>query len=141
MSSKYSFLIVALLLSFRFIGQNDLTNKIENLISVSQYDSAYVVTQKAIKNLKTNSEEKNDYYIQYARILKSLYRTDSCFYYLDKAENFYKEKQDKSKQFYILTIKAEVSRALVKRNMEIITFMKLKNYLLKTKIRIINTII
>ncbi len=117
MNSKYRFLIVALLLSFRFIGQNDLTNKIENLISVSQYDSAYVVTQKAIKNLKTNSEEKNDYYIQYARILKSLYRTDSCFYYLDKAENFYKEKQDKSKQFYILTIKAEVSRALVKRNM------------------------
>ena len=117
MSSKYSFLIVALLVSFRFIGQNDLTNKIENLISVSQYDSAYVVTQKAIKNSKTNSEERADYYIKYARILKSLYKTDSCFYYLDKAERFYKEKQDKSKQFYILTIKAEVSRALVKRNM------------------------
>jgi two-component system, sensor histidine kinase PdtaS len=117
MSSKYSFLIVTLLVSFRFIGQNDLTNKIESLISVSQNDSAYVVTQKAIKNSKTNSEERADYYIKYARILKSLYKTDSCFYYLDKAEKFYKEKQDKSKQFYILTIKAEVSRALVKRNM------------------------
>lgn len=117
MSSKYSFLIVTLLVSFRFIGQNNLTYKIEDFIAVSQYDSAYSFTQKAIKSSNINSEEKNDYYIQYARILKSLYKTDSCFYYLDKAEKFYKEKQDKSKQFYILTIKAEVSRALVKRNM------------------------
>lgn len=117
MSSKYSFLIVTLLVSFRFIGQSNLTYKIEDFIAVSQYDSAYSFTQKAIKRSNINSEEKNDYYIQYARILKSLYKTDSCFYYLDKAEKFYKEKQDKSKQFYILTIKAEVSRALVKRNM------------------------
>ena len=117
MSSKYSFLIVTLLVSFRFIGQSNLTYKIEDFIAVSQYDSAYIFTQKAIKSSNINSEEKNDYYIQYARILKSLYKTDSCFYYLDKAEKFYKEKQDKSKQFYILTIKAEVSRALVKRNM------------------------
>ena len=117
MSSKYSFLIVTLLVSFRFIGQSNLTYKIEDFIAVSQYDSAYSFTQKAIKSSNINSEEKNDYYIQYARILKSLYKTDSCFYYLDKAEKFYKEKQDKSKQFYILTIKAEVSRALVKRNM------------------------
>ena len=117
MSSKYSFLIVMLLVSFRFIGQSNLTYKIEDFIAVSQYDSAYIFTQKAIKSSNINSEEKNDYYIQYARILKSLYKTDSCFYYLDKAEKFYKEKQDKSKQFYILTIKAEVSRALVKRNM------------------------
>ena len=106
-----------LLVSFRFIGQSNLTYKIEDFIAVSQYDSAYIFTQKAIKSSNINSEEKNDYYIQYARILKSLYKTDSCFYYLDKAEKFYKEKQDKSKQFYILTIKAEVSRALVKRNM------------------------
>lgn len=117
MSSKCSFLIVALLVSFRFIGQSNLTYKIDDFIAISQYDSAYTVTQKAIKNSKTNSEERADYYIKYARILKSLYKTDSCFYYLDKAEKFYKEKQDKSKQFYILTIKAEVSRALVKRNM------------------------
>ena len=117
MSSKYSFLIVTLLVSFRFIGQSNLTYKIEDFIAVSQYDSAYIFTQKAIKSSNINSEEKNDYYIQYARILKSLYKTDSCFYYLDKAEKFYKEKQDKSKQFYILTIRAEISRALVKRNM------------------------
>ncbi|MQP25284.1 hypothetical protein GFJ94_09425 [Flavobacterium sp. LMO8] len=97
--------------------QNDIDRKIDYYLNKFQYDSASIVTQKAIKKLKVNSNNKADLYIKYSRILKSLYKTDSCFYFLDEAEKFYKVKNDKSKLFYILTIKAEVARSLVKRNL------------------------
>jgi len=116
MKSKLWFFVLMILVSFSFYGQNNLSNDIERLMAISEYDDAYKLTQKLIKNPKITLDEKASYYIQYARILKSIYNTDSCFYYLDKAEKIYKHKQDKSKLFYILTIKAEVSRSLVKRN-------------------------
>ena len=112
---------ILLTLIFAFSIQNSVcqTNfdeKIEHALDHFQYDSAYIFTQKAIKNSKEDYEKKADYYIQYSRILKSLYKTDSCFYFLDEAEKFYTEKKDKSKLFYILTIKAEIARSLLKRN-------------------------
>lgn len=112
---------ILLFLTCFFLFQNsycqaNFDRKIEDYINDFQYDSAYIVTQKAIKFAEVNSEEKADYHIKYSRILKSLSKTDSCFYFLDKAEKFYKEKQNQSKLFYILTIKAEIARSLVKRN-------------------------
>lgn len=96
--------------------QTDFNRRIEDHLNNFHYDSASVVIQKAIKFSKKNSEEKFDYYIEYSRILKVLSKTDSCFYFLDKAEKFFKEKQNQSKLFYILSIKAEIARSLVKRN-------------------------
>lgn len=96
--------------------QTDFNRRIEDHLNNFQYDSASVVIQKAIKFSKTNSEEKFNYYIEYSRILRVLSKTDSCFYFLEKAEKFYKEKQNQSKLFYILSIKAEIARSLGKRN-------------------------
>lgn len=97
-------------------SQTNFDSKIEYYLNKYQYDSAYTVTQKAIKNSTADSEEIANYYIKYTKILKSLSKTDSCFYYIEKAEQFYNKKQDQSKLFYILTIKAEIARSLVKRN-------------------------
>lgn len=115
---NYKKLIILLFfISFsKLFCQTTYNDKIECFLNNFQYDSAYITTQKAIKNLKIASEEKANYYITYSRILKSISKTDSCFYYLDKAEEFYKKKQDQSKLFYILTVKAEIARSLVKRN-------------------------
>lgn len=112
---------ILLFLTSFFLFQNsycqaNFDRKIEGYLNNFQYDSAYIVAQKAIKCAKVNSQEKADYYIAYSKISKSLSKTDSCFYFLDKAEKFYKEKQNQSKLFYILTIKAEIARSLAKRN-------------------------
>lgn len=96
--------------------QTDFNRRIEDHLNNFQYDSASVVIQKAIKFSKRNSEEKFNYYIEYSRILRVLSKTDSCFYFLEKAEKFFKEKQNQSKLFYILSIKAEIARSLGKRN-------------------------
>lgn len=96
--------------------QADFNKRIEDHLNNFHYDSASVVIQKAIKFSKKNSEEKFNYYIEYSRILRVLSKTDSCFYFLDKAEKFFKEKQNQNKLFYILSIKAEIARSLGKRN-------------------------
>lgn len=96
--------------------QNDIDRKIDYYLNKFQYDSASIVTQKAIKKLKVNSNKKADLHIKYSKILKSLSKTDSCFYFLDEAEKFYQKKHDQSKLFYILTIKSEIARSLTKRN-------------------------
>jgi hypothetical protein len=113
MDLKNKFLIIALLFSVCFFGQNDLTNKIEHYISISQNDSAYVLLSKQIKNNTKKESKLTDYYIQYARVLKSLTKTDSAFYYISKAESILKKnKTNPEKLFYIKTIKAEFYRHL-----------------------------
>lgn len=87
---------------FSQVNQNA---KIESYLQNFQYDSAYITTQKAIKDVKVVSEEKADYYIKYSRILKSISKTDSCFYYLDKAEEFYKKNKIKVNYFTFLLLK------------------------------------
>ena len=118
MSIKRILLFIILVFSVQnTVCQTNFDEKIEYALNHFQYDSAYIFTQKAIKNSKDDSEKKADYYITYTKILKSLFRTDSCFYYIEKAENFYTKQQDQSKLFHILSIKAEIARSLVKRNM------------------------
>ncbi len=90
--------------------------KIKVLIDNGQYDSAYVYTQKVIKQSAKNPSKLADYYVKYAKILKSISKSDSCFFYLDKAENYYKKENNTDELFNILTIRAEISRYLVKRN-------------------------
>ncbi|MFT6638407.1 MAG: two-component sensor histidine kinase [Flavobacterium sp.] len=117
MDLKNKFLIIALLFSVCFFGQNDLTNKIEHYISISQNDSAYVLLSKQIKNNTKKESKLTDYYIQYARVLKSLTKTDSAFYYISKAESILKKnKTNPEKLFYIKTIKAEFYRHLNNRD-------------------------
>jgi two-component sensor histidine kinase len=99
--------------------QTNTDKKIDNYLARYQYDSAYVLIQKNYKKTKNNTEKKAAYNIKYAKVLKSLSRPDSCFYFLEKAEDFYKIKKDESKLFYILTFKAEIARSLVKRNIAI----------------------
>lgn len=118
MSIKGILLFIILVFSVQnTVCQTNFDEKIEYALNHFQYDSAYIFTQKAIKNSKDDSEKKADYYITYTKILKSLFRTDSCFYYIEKAENFYTKQQNQSKLFHILSIKAEIARSLVKRNM------------------------
>lgn len=105
-----------LLISVSIIGQTDVEKNTNLYLEDFQQDTSYVLTQKLLKDTKLNEKTKVDYYIKYSLILKSLYKTDSCFYYLDKAEKYYTQKNNKSKLFYILTIKAEIARSLVKRN-------------------------
>lgn len=109
----YFLIVFSIQISFCQINYD---REIEKHLNQFQFDSAYVIVQKAIKNSKYNSEKRANYNIKYATILKSLSKTDSCFYYLDAAEKFYKTKQNQSKLFYILIIKAEISRFNVKRN-------------------------
>ncbi|UGS23362.1 sensor histidine kinase [Flavobacterium channae] len=90
--------------------------KIKVFIDNCQYDSAYVYTQKVIKQSAKNPSKLADYYVKYAKILKSISKSDSCFFYLDKAENYYKKENNTDELFNILTIRAEISRYLVKRN-------------------------
>ncbi|VXB23919.1 conserved hypothetical protein [Flavobacterium sp. 9AF] len=98
-------------------GQKDYNTKIDYYVSHFQYDSAYYFTQKGIKENKEDSQLKANYYIRYAKILKSLSKADSCFYFLDKAENYYKKEKDTNEIFHILTLRSEISRYLVKQNL------------------------
>ena len=97
-------------------SQTNIDTKIEHYFNHFQFDSAYVLIQKNYKKTKLNTEKNAEYSIQYAKVLKSLSRPDSCFYFLDKAESFYTKNINESKLFYILTLKAEIARSLVKRN-------------------------
>ena len=90
--------------------------KIKVFIDNCQYDSAYIYTQKVIKKSDKNPSKLAGYYVKYAKILKSISKSDSCFFYLDKAENYYKKENNTDELFNILTIRAEISRYLVKRN-------------------------
>ncbi|MCO6162058.1 sensor histidine kinase [Flavobacterium sp. NRK F7] len=98
-------------------GQKDYNTTIDRYVSQFQYDSASYFTQKGIKENKEDNHLKASYYIRYAQILKSLSKADSCFYFLDKAENYFKKVNNRNELFHILTIRAEVSRYLVKQNL------------------------
>ena len=113
---KIKILFFLLFLSNVIFGQLKLDQKIDNYIALCQFDSAAIYTQKAIKQSKNKKELLANHYIKYSIILKGLAKKDSCFYFLDKAEEFYTQTNDQSKLFYILTIKAEIARSLVKRN-------------------------
>lgn len=116
MRKKLIFYFSFLFFSSSIIGQTNIEKRVDTFIQNFQQDSAYITTQKIIKDPNLKEKTRADYFIKYSLILKSLYKTDSCFYYLDKAEKYYTQNQNKSKLFYILTIKAEIARALVKRN-------------------------
>lgn len=110
-------LLLLFLLSIQnSFGQTNIDAKIEHYFNHFQFDSAYVLIQKNYKKTKINTEKNAEYSIQYAKVLKSLSKPDSCFYFLDNAERFYKKNINESKLFYILTLKAEIARSLVKRN-------------------------
>lgn len=100
-------------------GQTNIDVKIEHYFNHFEFDSAYVLIQKNYKKTKINTDKNAEYCIQYAKVLKSLSKPDSCFYFLDKAEEYYKIKKNESKLFYILTFKAEIARSLAKRNIAI----------------------
>ena len=100
MSIKRILLFIILVFSVQnTVCQTNFDEKIEYALNHFQYDSAYIFTQKAIKNSKDDSEKKADYYITYTKILKSLFRTDSCFYYIEKAENFIQSNKIKANCF------------------------------------------
>lgn len=106
-----------LLFQFQTVySQNAELNKIRKLISLSFNDSAKVFTKKALKSNLTKNEHLPYYQIEYARILKNLTQTDSSIYFLEQAENYFKNKNN-SQLFYINTLKAETYRFLEKRNL------------------------
>lgn len=73
MSIKRILLFIILVFSVQnTVCQTNFDEKIEYALNHFQYDSAYIFTQKAIKNSKDDSEKKADYYITYTKILKSL---------------------------------------------------------------------
>lgn len=98
-------------------GQKDYNAIIDHYVSHFQYDSASYFTQKGIKENKEDNYLKASYNIRYAKILKSLSKADSCFYFLDKAEDYFKKENNTNELFNILTIRSEISRYLVKNNL------------------------
>lgn len=117
LGKKNSFFLIIFFISLYSNGQKDYNSVIDDYLSRYEYDSAAYITQKAIKDIKKDNSQKAAYYIQYAKILKSLSKADSCFYFLDKAENFYKKEKNTNELFNILTLRAEISRYLVKQNL------------------------
>lgn len=108
---------------FSFSQHLNYENKSKELLLENKFDSAAVYTQKIIQNLDTSKDKfkRAEYYIQYARILKSISKSDSCFYYLNKAESILLNQKNKyaEKLFYILALKAETCRYLGKRDLAI----------------------
>ena len=98
-------------------SQKDYNAIIDHYVSHFQYDSASYFTQKGIKENKEDNDLKASYYIRYVKILKSLSKADSCFYFLDKAEDYFKKENNTNELFNILTIQSEISRYLVKNNL------------------------
>lgn len=118
----FLFIFLFFLVSFNY-AQNNVDAKIDYYIANSQNDSAQVLILQQFKKQAKNNLKLADYNIKYARVLKALTKTDSAFYYLDKAENFFKKnpKLHKEKLFYISSVKAEFFRYLAKRK-EAITY-------------------
>lgn len=79
-----------------------------------RYDSAAVYAQKAVRFYNQNSDHLAENFLKGAKIFKSLSKTDSCVYYLNKAENLFKQSTDlkykQEKLFNILVLKAELAR-------------------------------
>lgn len=105
-----------------FSQTNSIEKKADYYLKSFQFDSALVYTRKAILHTKdNNSFKKADFYLQYAKILKTVSKADSCFYYLDKAEKLYVQNISKNedKLFYLLALKAEIARYLNQREQAI----------------------
>lgn len=117
LSKRNTFFLIVFFISLCTNGQRDYNAIIDNYLSHFEYDSAAYYTQKGIKEIKKENAIKASYYIQYAKILKSISKADSCFYFLDKAENYYQKGNNTNELFNVLTIRAEISRYLVKPNL------------------------
>lgn len=120
---KIYFFLLLIFTSLSFSQSAIFEKKSVKFLHDNQYDSAAVYTQKVIKSY-INDEDKfklGNAYIQYARILKSISRSDSCFYFLDKAESIFNIDKTKYSEnlFYILFLKAETCRYLGKRDLAI----------------------
>ena len=98
-------------------SQNNFDQRLQYFIGNSQYDSARVIILSELRNEKISYKKKASIKIRYAEVLKSLAKSDSCFYYLESAEKTFSKLNDTNELFHILVVKAEISRYVGNRNL------------------------
>lgn len=98
-------------------SQNNFDQRLQYFIENSQYDSARVIILSELRNEKISPKKKALIKIRYAEVLKSLAKSDSCFYYLESAEKTFSKLNDTDELFHILVVKAEISRYVGNRNL------------------------
>ena len=97
---KNLILFIFYFFSLSCISQNEnLYEQAKKLIEQKHLDSASIYLNHYRKTLISSNHEayaKHNY--MYAKVLKNISKTDSSFYYLKQAEQFYSNK-DKIKEF------------------------------------------
>jgi two-component system, sensor histidine kinase PdtaS len=98
-------------------SQNNFDQRLQYFIENSQYDSARVIILSELRNEKISYKKKASIKIRYAEVLKSLAKSDSCFYYLESAEKTFRKLNDTNELFRIFVVKAEISRYIGNSNL------------------------
>ena len=109
---KNLILFIFYFFSLSCISQNEnLYEQAKKLIEQKHLDSASIYLNHYRKTLISS---KHNY--MYAKVLKNISKTDSSFYYLKQAEQFYSNKDNyKEELLSVLTLKAEIFRYYGKR--------------------------
>ncbi len=115
---KNLILFIFYFFSLSCISQNEnLYEQAKKLIEQKHLDSASIYLNHYRKTLISSNHEayaKHNY--MYAKVLKNISKTDSSFYYLKQAEQFYSNKDNyKEELLSVLTLKAEIFRYYGKR--------------------------
>ncbi|ESU20009.1 hypothetical protein FCR2A7T_14190 [Flavobacterium cauense R2A-7] len=110
--------VISFLLAFQSLfSQGNSEKRLQYFLENSQYDSARLIILNELKNDNNDYKKKASFKIKYAKVLKSLAKSDSCFYYLDSAEKTFSKLKDTNELFHILVVRSEISRFLGNRNL------------------------